>query len=219
MLLITRLYIRFWKRRHRSSRFVESRPDIRYHVWCHAMVPGVALRLNCVTYCHIRIKLAATSTTDEPAFLATLIELSVWSRQFRVSNEPKMVSGTKRRSPARTFRLIGYKPPAPELFVPAFAAWPAALRRPAPPATKRLVLLQVAEKIRTHAHQYVQSRIGDTRRNQHAVTASPGRFRGSCPSPPPCGRAIPGRRASLMVTLRARTLGLSTARPARSRAR
>ena len=60
------------------------------------MVPGVALRLSCVTYCHIRIKLVATSTTDEPAFLATLIELSVCSRQFRVSNEPKMVSGTKR---------------------------------------------------------------------------------------------------------------------------
>ena len=59
------------------------------------MVPGVALRLGCA-YCHIRIKLAATSTTDEPAFLATLIELSVCSRQFRVSNEPKMVSGTKR---------------------------------------------------------------------------------------------------------------------------
>jgi len=30
---------------------------------------------------------------------------------------------------------IGYKPPAPEVFVPAFAAWPAAPRRPAPPAT------------------------------------------------------------------------------------
>ena len=30
---------------------------------------------------------------------------------------------------------IGYKPPAPEVFVPAFTAWPAALRRPAPPAT------------------------------------------------------------------------------------
>src|SRR5499427_4606836 len=28
-----------------------------------------------------------------------------------------------------------YKPPAPEVFVPAFAAWPAALRRLAPPAT------------------------------------------------------------------------------------
>jgi len=29
---------------------------------------------------------------------------------------------------------LGYKPPAPQVFVPAFAAWPAALRRPAPPA-------------------------------------------------------------------------------------
>jgi putative transposase len=29
---------------------------------------------------------------------------------------------------------LGYKPPAPEVFVPAFAAWPAALTRPAPPA-------------------------------------------------------------------------------------
>ena len=32
-------------------------------------------------------------------------------------------------------RIIRYKPPAPEVFVPALAAWPAALRRPAPPAT------------------------------------------------------------------------------------
>ena len=31
-------------------------------------------------------------------------------------------------------RQAEYKPPAPEVFVPAFAAWPAALRRPAPPA-------------------------------------------------------------------------------------
>jgi len=30
---------------------------------------------------------------------------------------------------------IGYKPLAPELFVPAFATWPAALCRPAPLAT------------------------------------------------------------------------------------
>ena len=53
---------------------------------------GCALRLSCLTYCHIRIKLAATSTTDELAFLANLIELSARSRQFRLSNEPKMVS-------------------------------------------------------------------------------------------------------------------------------
>jgi transposase InsO family protein len=34
---------------------------------------------------------------------------------------------------------IGYKPPAPEVFVPAFAAWPAALTRPASPAKLPLV--------------------------------------------------------------------------------
>ena len=35
----------------------------------------------------------------------------------------------------RPHASIGYKPPAPEVFVPAFAAWPAALRQPALPAT------------------------------------------------------------------------------------
>ena len=35
----------------------------------------------------------------------------------------------------RPHEALGYKPPAPEMFVPAVAAWPAALRRPAPPAT------------------------------------------------------------------------------------
>jgi putative transposase len=35
----------------------------------------------------------------------------------------------------RPHASLGYKPPAPEVFVPAFAAWPAALRRLAPPAT------------------------------------------------------------------------------------
>jgi putative transposase len=35
----------------------------------------------------------------------------------------------------RPHASLGYKPPAPEVFVPAFAAWPATLRRPAPPAT------------------------------------------------------------------------------------
>lgn len=38
----------------------------------------------------------------------------------------------------RPHQSLGYKPPAPEVFVPAFAAWPAALRRPAPPATLQL---------------------------------------------------------------------------------
>ena len=35
----------------------------------------------------------------------------------------------------RPHASLGYKPPAPEVFVPALAAWPAALRPPAPPAT------------------------------------------------------------------------------------
>ena len=42
----------------------------------------------------------------------------------------------------RPYQSLGYRPPAPEVFVPAFAAWPAALRQPASPATlaKRLTL-------------------------------------------------------------------------------
>ncbi len=35
----------------------------------------------------------------------------------------------------RPHASLGYKPPAPEVFVPAFVAWPAAPPRPAPPAT------------------------------------------------------------------------------------
>lgn len=35
----------------------------------------------------------------------------------------------------RPHASLGYKPPAPEVFVPAFAAWPAAQSRPAPTAT------------------------------------------------------------------------------------
>ena len=35
----------------------------------------------------------------------------------------------------RPYESLGYKPPAPAVFVPAFAAWPAALRQPALPAT------------------------------------------------------------------------------------
>ena len=38
----------------------------------------------------------------------------------------------------RPHASLRYKPPAPEVFVPALTAWPASLRRPAPPATLRL---------------------------------------------------------------------------------
>jgi putative transposase len=38
----------------------------------------------------------------------------------------------------RPHASLGYRPPAPEVFVPALSAWPAELRRPAPPATLAL---------------------------------------------------------------------------------
>src|SRR5215211_1730988 len=36
----------------------------------------------------------------------------------------------------RPHASLGYRPPAPEVFVPAFAAWPVAPPRPAPPARR-----------------------------------------------------------------------------------
>jgi len=34
----------------------------------------------------------------------------------------------------RPHASLGYRPPAPEVMVPTYAAWPAALTRPAPPS-------------------------------------------------------------------------------------
>jgi putative transposase len=50
--------------------------------------------------------------------------------------EAKIVIESWRRhyNTKRPHASLGYRPPAPEVFVPAFAAWPAALTRPAPPA-------------------------------------------------------------------------------------
>jgi putative transposase len=56
---------------------------------------------------------------------------------FYTLSEAQIVIESWRRhyNTIRPHASIGYKPPAPEVFVPAFAAWPAALRRAAPPAT------------------------------------------------------------------------------------
>ena len=55
---------------------------------------------------------------------------------FYTLREAKIVIESWRRhyNAVRPHASLNYKPPAPEVFVPAFAAWPAALRRPAPPA-------------------------------------------------------------------------------------
>jgi putative transposase len=56
---------------------------------------------------------------------------------FYTLREAQIVIESWRRhyNTIRPHASIGYKPPAPEVFVPAFAAGPAALRRAAPPAT------------------------------------------------------------------------------------
>lgn len=56
---------------------------------------------------------------------------------FYTLREAQIVIESWRRhyNAIRPHASLGYKPPAPEVFMPAFIAWPAPLRRPAPPAT------------------------------------------------------------------------------------
>ena len=55
---------------------------------------------------------------------------------FYTLQEARVVIESWRRhyNSVRPHASLGYRPPAPEVVVPAFAAWPAALTRPAPPA-------------------------------------------------------------------------------------
>ena len=56
---------------------------------------------------------------------------------FYTLKEAQIVIESWRRhyNGVRPHASLGYRPPAPEVFMPAFTAWPAALTRPAPPAT------------------------------------------------------------------------------------
>jgi putative transposase len=56
---------------------------------------------------------------------------------FYTLREAQIIIESWRRhyNAVRPHASLGFKPPAPEAFVPAFSAWPASLRRPAPPAT------------------------------------------------------------------------------------
>ena len=45
-----------------------------------------------------------------------------------------VIEGRRRQRLQHNHAALAYKPPAPEVFVPAFAAWQAPLRRPARPA-------------------------------------------------------------------------------------
>src|SRR3954451_6330895 len=59
---------------------------------------------------------------------------------FYTLREARVVIESWRRhdNTIRPHASLGYRPPAPEVFVPAFAAWPAAPSRPAPPARRPL---------------------------------------------------------------------------------
>ena len=55
---------------------------------------------------------------------------------FYTLREAQIIIESWRRhyNTVRPHASLGYQPPAPEVFVPALAAWPAAQSRPAPPA-------------------------------------------------------------------------------------
>ncbi|MBA9068731.1 hypothetical protein FHR71_002481 [Methylobacterium sp. RAS18] len=49
----------------------------------------------------------------------------------------------------RPHASLGYRPPAPEVFVPAFTAWPAALAQSAPPAKRPVEQRPTLHELRT----------------------------------------------------------------------
>jgi transposase InsO family protein len=59
---------------------------------------------------------------------------------FYILREVQTIIESWRRhyNTVRPHASLGYRPPAPEVFVPTLSAWPAALRRPASPATLAL---------------------------------------------------------------------------------
>jgi putative transposase len=74
-----------------------------------------------------RVHKAGSRLRDVAAELATL-----QLRRRRAKVGIIIESWRRHYNTIRPHASLGYKPPAPEVFMPAFAAWPAALRQPAP---------------------------------------------------------------------------------------
>ena len=72
------------------------------------------------------------------SFNARMLDELLDGEIFYTLREAQIVIESWRRhyNAIRPHASLGYKPPAPEVFVPAFAAWPATLRGLAPPATR-----------------------------------------------------------------------------------
>ena len=70
------------------------------------------------------------------SFNARLRDELLDGEMFYTPKEAQIVIESWRRhdNTVRPHASLGYRPPAPEVFVPAFSAWPAALARPDPPA-------------------------------------------------------------------------------------
>jgi hypothetical protein len=94
--------------------------------------PGGAIEVTAVNPTLIPALFTTMGIGDE--FRSLLTETGVIAR---VGVVPGPIAGVWRRhyNTIRPHASLGFKPPAPEVFVPAFAAWPAALRRAAPPVT------------------------------------------------------------------------------------
>ena len=75
--------------------------------------------------------LADQYATEKSPYLARMIE--------QLEAEIVIESWRRHYNMVRPHASIGYRAPAPEVFVPALAAWPAARPRPAPPAMLPLV--------------------------------------------------------------------------------
>src|SRR5436189_3240477 len=75
------------------------------------------------------------------SFNARLCDELLNGELFYTEREAQIVIESWRRhyNRIRPHASIGYRAPAPEVFVPALAAWPAAQPRPAPPAMLPLV--------------------------------------------------------------------------------
>jgi hypothetical protein len=76
-----------------------------------------------------------TDRSSSPRRCRTGSRLSVPRRLHRREAQIVIESWRRHYNTIRPHASIGYKLPAPEVFVLAFAPWPAALRRLAPPAT------------------------------------------------------------------------------------
>src|SRR5680860_538315 len=106
--------------------------------WARVRGQGSA-RMDCCGGCQNRLHRAGQPWENGyvESFNARLRDELLDGEIFYTLKEAQIVIESWRRhyNAVRRHASLGYRAPAPEVFVPAFAAWPAAQPRPAPPAT------------------------------------------------------------------------------------